>query len=72
MTLNLITHKYEIMVRNFLKQQLFGSRLFIILNIVLANVSRIVELNSNTIMILQAYNLKVLNILHVIYVTLLN
>lgn len=68
MTLNLITLKYEIIVRTFLKQQLFGSRSFIILNIVLANVSRVVELNSNTIMILQADNLKVLNILHVIYV----
>lgn len=70
MTLNLITLKYEIIVRTFLKQQLFGSRRFIILNIHLANVSHVVELNSNTIMILQAYSLTVLNtsILHVIYV----
>lgn len=68
MKFNLITLKYEIMVRTFLKQQLFGSRPFIILNIVLANISRVVELNSNAIKILQAYSLKALNILHVIYV----
>lgn len=68
MTLNLITLKYEIIVRDFLKQQLFGSRPFIIPNIALANVSRVIELNSNTSMILQAYNLKVHNILHVSYV----